>query len=638
MKKIILVLIVLICSAPGLMSQWISQPCPTTNILTGLKFVNANTAFAVGWNETIIKTTNAGTNWFIQNEITNGDDFNSLSFVNENTGYAVGGSVGGNNYHGVIYKTTNGGSIWLTIASDSICYRGVWFLNVNTGFIGGWPRHSTYPSLWKTTNGGNNWISLTVSGLMDINKFYFIDLNTGWAVGDTLNGYGTVLKTTNGGNNWSIISSSGNPTQYFSLYFLNANTGWIAGIQLSPTWRGLVRKTTNGGVTWVQQDNMNFNELYQIYFVNENTGWVVGDNMGGAPIQKTTNGGTNWFRQFSENLAWGVDIYMANVNTGWIVGQGGIRKTTTGGDLSISGNIKYSDNNQSATNGYVKAFKLDRTTGNIITFDSTQIQSDGSYILSNVPQDSLDIGVYPNSTTNNDWVITYYPSTTYWQGATTLYPTGNLTNINISVFRMFSPTLNNSANGKIMRIINNTVEGIKDAVVYAKSGNMFVRCAMSDGNGVYHLPSLPEGNIKIIVNRLGYINDSTTVNMTSTSNIDSINFYLNRVNVGIKQISTTVPSEYKLYQNYPNPFNPSTIIRYQITPLTPPFGKGGTGGFVTLKVYDILGKEVATLVNNKQIPGVYEVTWEASQYPSGIYFYRLVSRDFSETKKMLMIK
>ena len=118
------------------------------------------------------------------------------------------------------------------------------------------------------------------------------------------------------------------------------------------------------------------------------------------------------------------------------------------------------------------------------------------------------------------------------------------------------------------------------------------------------------------------------VNVTSTSNIDSINFHLYRVPVGIKQISSTVPSEYKLYQNYPNPFNPRTVIGYSLL----------KNGNVVLKIYDILGKEVATLVNNKQIPGVYEVTWEASQYPSGIYFYRLISGDFSETKKMLMIK
>jgi hypothetical protein len=61
-------------------------------------------------------------------------------------------------------------------------------------------------------------------------------------------------------------------------------------------------------------------------------------------------------------------------------------------------------------------------------------------------------------------------------------------------------------------------------------------------------------------------------------------------------------------------------------------------GMVILKVYDILGKEISTLVNEKQTPGTYEVTFDASQFPSGVYFYTLSSGNFSQTKKMLMIK
>ena len=100
--------------------------------------------------------------------------------------------------------------------------------------------------------------------------------------------------------------------------------------------------------------------------------------------------------------------------------------------------------------------------------------------------------------------------------------------------------------------------------------------------------------------------------------------------VQIKNISNNIPDEYKLYQNYPNPFNPSTNIKYQITNNSP--------RQVTLKVYDIIGKEVATLVNEKQLPGVYEVTWDTTQYPSGAYFYKLTSGVFTETKKALLIK
>jgi len=101
-----------------------------------------------------------------------------------------------------------------------------------------------------------------------------------------------------------------------------------------------------------------------------------------------------------------------------------------------------------------------------------------------------------------------------------------------------------------------------------------------------------------------------------------------------------VASKFNLNQNYPNPFNPTTTIKYSIpTPLNPPFAKeGNTGGFVTLKVYDVLGKEIATLVNKEQQSGNYKVTFNASSLPSGIYFYRLQSGNFVETKKLILLK
>ncbi len=101
-----------------------------------------------------------------------------------------------------------------------------------------------------------------------------------------------------------------------------------------------------------------------------------------------------------------------------------------------------------------------------------------------------------------------------------------------------------------------------------------------------------------------------------------------------------VPAEFALYQNYPNPFNPSTKIKFTIpTSINPPFAKGGsTGGFVTLIVFDILGNEIATLVNEEKPAGTYEVTFDAGRFSSGIYFYRIVTKDFVQIKKMMLLK
>jgi hypothetical protein len=94
---------------------------------------------------------------------------------------------------------------------------------------------------------------------------------------------------------------------------------------------------------------------------------------------------------------------------------------------------------------------------------------------------------------------------------------------------------------------------------------------------------------------------------------------------------------YYLSQNYPNPFNPTTKIKYRI-PQSPLLGGDGRGGLVTLKVYDILGRENVTLVNEEKPAGEYEVEFNAANLPSGIYFYQLEAGSYSETKKMILLK
>jgi len=89
-----------------------------------------------------------------------------------------------------------------------------------------------------------------------------------------------------------------------------------------------------------------------------------------------------------------------------------------------------------------------------------------------------------------------------------------------------------------------------------------------------------------------------------------------------------MPTEYRLGQNYPNPFNPTTTIEYQI-----PEAK-----FVTLKIYDIQGHLVKTLVSQNLDAGYYKAYWNASGFASGVYFYRLTSEAFTETKRLLLLK
>lgn len=98
--------------------------------------------------------------------------------------------------------------------------------------------------------------------------------------------------------------------------------------------------------------------------------------------------------------------------------------------------------------------------------------------------------------------------------------------------------------------------------------------------------------------------------------------------IGVNTISSEVPVKYGLHQNYPNPFNPVTKIKFDLP----------KQGNVTVRIYDAIGREITTLVNEQLKAGVYSVDWDASNYPSGVYFYKLQSNDFTQTKKMVLVK
>lgn len=99
--------------------------------------------------------------------------------------------------------------------------------------------------------------------------------------------------------------------------------------------------------------------------------------------------------------------------------------------------------------------------------------------------------------------------------------------------------------------------------------------------------------------------------------------------VGVKKISDGIPKDYRLNQNFPNPFNLSTIIKYELP----------INSHVTLVLYDILGREIAVIVNEKQSLGIYETQFDAVNYPSGVYFYKLTAEgSIIDTKKMILLK
>ena len=162
------------------------------------------------------------------------------------------------------------------------------------------------------------------------------------------------------------------------------------------------------------------------------------------------------------------------------------------------------------------------------------------------------------------------------------------------------------------------------------------RFIMSSGSEDYTVQ--PNDTITIVGSQLIARDSSNTNSVTLLKDYANTawQIYNGGFLVGIRNISLVVPSSFSLSQNYPNPFNPTTKIRFDV---------GKSSGLITLKVYDVMGREIKTLVNERMQSGTYETSFDGSNLSSGVYFYKLVVRHggsstdgFTETKKMLMIK
>jgi len=125
-------------------------------------------------------------------------------------------------------------------------------------------------------------------------------------------------------------------------------------------------------------------------------------------------------------------------------------------------------------------------------------------------------------------------------------------------------------------------------------------------------------------------NDSTIMEMSFDPGVYSYRAYAyaSQIPTAVSSSGAGLPVKTALFQNYPNPFNPSTIISFTLPGKT----------FVSLKVFDILGKEAASIVSEEMPAGSYNRQWNAANISSGIYFYRLQTGSFTETKKMILLK
>lgn len=309
--------------------------------------------------------------------------------------------------------------------------------------------------------------------------------------------------------------------------------------------------------------------------------------------------------------------------------------------IPVSGTVTYSDNgNPVASRGIVYAFHYDVTTAEMILKDSMTIDPNtsldsttfpGFYSLNIFPADSCYLLYFPNLATL-DFIPTFYKSngqlTLDWRLSNQVYPTFGLSyNQNMPVLRNpFASGYSISGTATSNTGLDVTTGPLQYAIIYAQIGSVYKGFGMSGSNGNYIATGLPAGSYTLTSHRIGY-NPQTQNVVITNSNLTNVNFNFGSP-IGIQTIGTEIPSKYSLSQNYPNPFNPVTRIIYGIP----------KSGNVKLAIYDILGKEVAVIINGHQDAGKYRFDFNASGLSSGIYFYQLISNNFTDTKKMILTK
>ncbi|MBK7632265.1 MAG: T9SS type A sorting domain-containing protein [Ignavibacteriales bacterium] len=590
-------------------TTWTPQTSGTTNTLFDVSFTDAINGIAVGGSGTILKTTNGGTTWTSQTSGTAAELY-AVSFPDTINGVVVGYNIMGGG--GIICRTTNGGTAW-TSQTNGITNAlfDVSFTDLNNGSV-----ISDGGGILRTTNGGTTWTSqiAPLSRTM-LSGVSFYDLNNGIAVGST----GTILKTTDGGINW-IRRSSENTGFMRGVSFSDANNGtavvgehiWFRKMGSSGLSRiqwGHIVRTTDGGKTWLTQTEA-VPLLSAVCFTDANIGIAVGAGSEAPGIFRTTNGGALWT---SEGMPEGIfsDVCFTDANTGtvvegyepWVGGR--ILHTNDG---TTTWTTQWSDPNI----GLSGVFFTDENTGTVVGRSGTILRTtNGGEVwttqLSGTTNDLLDVHFIDANigtavgdsgiilhTTNGGALWTPQISGTTWL-LNAVYFANNYSGTAVGSYRESDGT--SSPYGIILHTNN--------------GGDTWAAQSSGIPEPLLSISFIDEYN-GWVVGKNGTILHTTNGGATfvEEEKIDEI------------------PTTYSLSNNFPNPFNPSTQIKYSIP----------QSFQVVIKVFDVLGNEIEALVNEEKPAGTYELNWNAANLPSGVYFYRIQTSSFTQTRKMILLK
>jgi photosystem II stability/assembly factor-like uncharacterized protein len=562
---------------------WISNSdIPVFSATNCIDFINADTGYTVQDVYNIRKTTNRGQSWF-------GLPINMTSewyiqLLEDGTGYSCGEEVGWI-YSLNFYKRTNGLENWSRLFLNDN-FADVFFIDEENGFaISG--ISSEIQALYKTNDGGITWMK--VQDAPSGNDLLFLDSLTGF-IGSNL-----IYKTTNGGVTWYV--PNGGQGGAGKIFFVDETIGWAVR-------SNVIYKSTDRGENWFTQLTLPADNFTSIFFVDTIYGWATS-----RYVWQTTNGGNNWIQRSDIPITFSNDVYFPNSDTGWIARRSSILNSffkTIDGGLSWIGNPEI----LGASNFYL-------------------FPDDAHWIVSGVIIQSYII--YKKYIT--------YDGGNNWIEFSDDVPVG---------FNGFSSVTDNlgfavGSSGLILRY-DDTIYIPVELVSFEGKANKnkiileWITGSELNNNGFEIQRKFQNQSWESISFILGHGTTTEEHSYSYTDFIDKPGIYFYRLkqvdfdgsfeHSSIIEVYVNSPSRFILSQNYPNPFNSITNIAFQIP----------TDEFVSIKIYDVLGNEVKTLLEETKKAGYYTISLNANDLSSGIYFYKLSAGAYSATKKLILLK
>ena len=431
---------------------------------------------------------------------------------------------------------------------------------------------------------------------------------------------------------WVTVGTVNAVSTYPSVSVVSPTLVYVAG---GASGAPSVWRSTNAGVTFTQLPNNGLTlEPYCVWGIDENTlfvgdGGAAGGAGGNAKLYKTTNAGVNWTTVLQTGGTAGFinGIVFSRTNPNFGIAESDPPTGTT---------YWIAKTHDGGNNWYVTTSPLSGAASaqnSIVAIDSFFY----GFGLNAAP---TRVGITSNAGAN--WLYSALVGT----GGTSAFICG----FAFSSDKMNGIASNSSTANSISRTTNGGVNWFAQTIpstltsAYCSMkwvpGTSIVYVLVSSSSGTQFFKSTDKGATwttitfpsATTVNHFDLYYSPSTGIVTAyackgSTTTGTVYKYTETV-TGIIGSNNEIPSEFALKQNYPNPFNPTTTIEYSIS----------NTAFVTLKVYDILGKEVTSLVSEQKAAGNYNVTFDASNYTTGIYYYTLTANNFRETKKMMLTK